>query len=156
MTPDKKGFTLLELIVVMVIVMIMAAVAAPMMITNKKRTIASEAVVALGALRTFERIYYVENQQYTGTISDLSLQASDLNGAYFSKECYKAWVHGGGYSQVFVWCHTSLSQAPKANEVKNWTFSGSFPMPYIGMDENGVLWGDIDGLGYPRNPGFED
>ena len=156
MAPDKKGFTLIELIVVMMIIMTLAAISAPMMSAYKKKVIVSEAITALGTLRSLERIYYIEHQRYTNNLSDLSLQLSDLNGLYFSKECYKAWIHGPAYSQVFIWCDPSLSQAPKADEVKSWTVSGSFPMPYIGMDENGTVWSDIEGLEYPRHPGFED
>ena len=156
MTPDKKGFTLIELIIVIIIIMALAAVAAPMMGLYKKKAVVSEAITALGTLRNLQRIYYLEHQRYTDSLSSLSLQLSDLNGLYFSKECYGAWSHGIGYSEVFVWCEPWKSTAPRSYEVTNWTYTGSFPFPYIAMDENGGLWGNVEGLQYPRNPEFED
>ncbi|MFQ5707757.1 MAG: type IV pilin protein [bacterium] len=92
---DRRGFTLVELMIVIVIVGVLAAVAVPIYQANVKRSKASEADAALGTIRTALRVYYAENQSYptAGTavaVTSLSIdiQAADLNGKYFSATDY--------------------------------------------------------------------
>ena len=90
MLRNKKGFTLIELIVVIIIIGILAAVAAPMMASNTDRAKRSEAVAALGAVRTAQRLYYVENGNYANSIATLSsyIGPTDLNGRYYNNSNY--------------------------------------------------------------------
>ena len=80
----RKGFTLVELLVVIIIVGILAAVSIPMMTANVERARRTEAYAALGSLRTAQRVYHSEFGRYTGTLSDLEMSASDIDGRYYN------------------------------------------------------------------------
>ena len=96
----KSGFTLVELMVVAVIVAILAAVAIPLMSANKKRAIATEAEAALGTIRSALRAQFAETGAYNkdingnpvvaGAVTNIpGISAGDLDGRYFSEECYE-------------------------------------------------------------------
>jgi prepilin-type N-terminal cleavage/methylation domain-containing protein len=70
---NKKGFTLIELIIVMAIISILAAIAIPAYIGQQKRAARSEAYTNLETLRLLEEQSFSENSQYApnggGTIN---------------------------------------------------------------------------------------
>ena len=127
---NKKGFTLVELIVVVIIVGILASVAIPTMTGMTDKAKKSEAIAALGAIRTAQRIYYVENDSYrafaAGTVgtSGLGLINSDLDGRWFSNACYGSAGSAGAFNAN---CNSNLSGPPatKAGEVstKGWNIT---------------------------------
>lgn len=94
----KKGFTLIELLVVIIIVGVLAAVSVPMMRGNIDRAKKTEAVAALGSIRTAERLYFAEKANYVNVPAanfasgshalNAYLKAGDLDGRYFRDECY--------------------------------------------------------------------
>jgi len=61
---NKKGFTMVELLVVLVIVAILAAVATPIYLANVKRSRASEAVSAMALIRQALRDYQINADTY--------------------------------------------------------------------------------------------
>jgi prepilin-type N-terminal cleavage/methylation domain-containing protein len=61
---NKKGFTMVELLVVLVIVAILAAVATPIYLANTQRARASEAIATMGLLRQAMRDYRVNANTY--------------------------------------------------------------------------------------------
>ena len=67
----RKGFTLIELMVVVIIVGILAAVAVPMYRANVRRSMASEGKALVGSVKTAERVYYSEHNEYTTTFGSL-------------------------------------------------------------------------------------
>ncbi|MCK5013963.1 MAG: prepilin-type N-terminal cleavage/methylation domain-containing protein [Candidatus Omnitrophica bacterium] len=81
---NKKGFTMVELLVVLVIVAILAAVATPIYLANVKRSRASEAVSTMGLVRQALRDYQVNASTYfdiaspniLGTLPTLVLPAT--------------------------------------------------------------------------------
>ena len=90
---DRRGFTLIELIIVIVIIGVLASIAAPMMAANTKKAKTSEAVAALGTLRTCARLYYTENSDYPNDITQIVgdtgyMKDADLNGRYYNRSNY--------------------------------------------------------------------
>ena len=75
---NKKGFTMVELLVVLVIVAILAAVATPIYLANVQRARASEAVSTMALIRQGQRDYQISGGSYfdiaqvaTGTITNV-------------------------------------------------------------------------------------
>lgn len=87
---NRKGFTLIELIIVIIIIGILAAIAAPMMSVNVNRAKRSEAIAAMGAIRTAARLYYAENTVWPASLANMSsyITTGDLNGTYYSGSNY--------------------------------------------------------------------
>lgn len=97
---NRKGFTLIELMVVILIVGILAAVAVPIMRGRIDSAKWSEANASAGAIRTAVRAYIAEkgpNFDYSGIAGTLDTQSiyealgfsdKDLDGAYFNQEDY--------------------------------------------------------------------
>jgi type IV pilus assembly protein PilA len=69
MLKNKKGFTLIELMIVVAIIGILAAIAIPNFMTYQCKAKQSEAKTLLGAIRTSQEVYYAENSTYA-TSSD--------------------------------------------------------------------------------------
>ena len=82
---NKKGFTLVELIVVIIIIGILAAIAAPSMTANVTRAKRAEAISVMGAIRTAYRLYAAEKAPtLPASIADLNalgyIVSAELNG----------------------------------------------------------------------------
>jgi type II secretory pathway pseudopilin PulG len=84
------------LIVVVIIVGILASVAIPMMSGNIAAAKKTEAISALGAIRTAERCIYAETNNYVnfasnpGSVAGINtyLRTGDLNGRYYNDACF--------------------------------------------------------------------
>ena len=61
---NKKGFTMVEVLVVLVIVAILAAVATPIYLANVQRSRASEAIASMALIRQAERDYVINAANY--------------------------------------------------------------------------------------------
>jgi len=91
---EKKGFTLIELMVVILIVGILAAVAVPILRGKIDQAKWSEGAAAAGAVKSAMRAYFAEDpvaaEALEGTtLSDLTaaplgFKAGDLTGRYFT------------------------------------------------------------------------
>ncbi len=115
---NRKGFTLIELIIVVIIIGILAAIAAPMMSVNVNKAKRSEAIAALGAIKTAARLYNAENGAWpTGTVSIGSSVATmnayitntSLDGRYFLNSTYG--IDGSGNANCNVAASTDSVNA---------------------------------------------
>lgn len=125
-TRNERGFTLIELLVVVIIVGILAGVAIPMYRGATERAKASEAVAALGAIRSAMRVYYAEYGTYVNSnFTDgakvtagnvLDIKDADLNGRYFDSNAYR--FNGAPTATTFsIAAIGDSSTASKASEV---------------------------------------
>ncbi len=64
MLKDKKGFTLVELIIVIIIVAILVMVSVPVYKGYVSKAVQTEGKAVLERIGTFERLYYVEFDRY--------------------------------------------------------------------------------------------
>jgi type IV pilus assembly protein PilA len=65
---NKKGVTLIELLIVLAIIGFLAAIAVPAYIGQQKKATRSEAYSNLENLRLLEEQFFAENGQYTGNL----------------------------------------------------------------------------------------
>lgn len=109
---NKKGFTMVELLVVLLIIGVLAAVATPLYLANTNRAKASEAVATMGLIRQAEREYYTRHAVYlTVTAGNLANdpEAASNKGLginvgipqYFSSPAYTA-TTGGAFTKAGV------------------------------------------------------
>ena len=159
----SKGFTFIELLVVIFIVVILAVATAPLMKTNINRIIAREAITTLRDILSAEKKYFSKNGTYTINLEEIGFGSDELNGVYFSEECYEDWVivfFGSGWLDLRIRCIPAVSnpaKSPQANVVRSWGDRGK----YIGIDLDGFIYSNIDQLSYDdyreddRDPPFE-
>ncbi|MCX5667365.1 MAG: prepilin-type N-terminal cleavage/methylation domain-containing protein [Candidatus Omnitrophica bacterium] len=98
MRRNSKGFTLVELIVVIIVIGVLAAIGTPTMTAMVARAKKSEAVTALGTIRTAERLYALEHsgnyapvlytEWATGGALNQYIGHGDLNGKYYNENAY--------------------------------------------------------------------
>ena len=91
---ERRGFTLTELLIVVMIVAVLAAVSLPMMRGNLGMARATEAVAALGAIRTQMRLMFAE----TGSYLDIPNTTDDFVAGAKTAVYAAAWPHVPGFN----------------------------------------------------------
>ena len=70
---NRKGFTLVEVLIVVIIIGILAAIGIPQFAASIEKAKGGEARAGLGHVQTGEKVYFAENEYYTTTLSDLDI-----------------------------------------------------------------------------------
>ena len=88
---NRKGFTLVELMVVILIVAVLASVAIPIVRGHIDSVKWSEGKATMGSIATALRAYMLEagaSSSRRPTASQLGFSSGDLEGAYFTSRSY--------------------------------------------------------------------
>lgn len=98
---NRKGFTLIELMVVILIVAILAAVAIPIMRGRIDAAKWAEGRAAAGTISVALRALAAEGKDpnlVEGNLLALGFQAGDLTGTYFTDACFTGFTVEGSNS----------------------------------------------------------
>lgn len=85
MTRQQRGFSLLELMMVVAIIAIIAAVAIPQYSQYVRRAQRADAMAALTNVAAVQEKYYLQNNSYASSLTDLGLSDSSVDGYYTLK-----------------------------------------------------------------------
>jgi len=120
MALNKRGFTLIELMVVAIVVAVLAAVAIPLMSGNRGRAVATEGQTGCSIIATAARLYFTEHNVLPDEASGAALRAlpgiatMDLSGSYFNESGYSYRPTG---TRAFMVTATARATAPAQGDV---------------------------------------
>ena len=127
----EKGFTLIEVMVVLFIIGILAAVAIPYMRSKTDASKWSEGKAVAGTIRTAARVYCTDmgsTYSYPGTtMAQLGFLVGDLDGKYFTDDCFSIVFNGYNDYLITVDSTKSLSgEAPASPKKMTLSSAGDF------------------------------
>jgi len=113
MINDKKGFTLIELMVVVAIIGVISAIAYPSYDKYMKKSRRSDAKVALTNIVDREERFYLQNNTYTAALgaSGLNLTATTSDEGYYTLSVTAASPLTG-----YTATATAVAGKPQAND----------------------------------------
>ena len=79
---NRKGFTLVEVLIVVIIIGILASIGIPQFAASIEKAKGGEARAGLGHLQTGEKIYFAENEIYSNATTDLDINLSEKYWAF--------------------------------------------------------------------------
>jgi len=79
---NRKGFTLVEVLIVVIIIGILAAIGIPQFTASIEKAKGGEARAGLGNIQTGEKVYFAENEKYTAVTTDLDISLSPKYWAF--------------------------------------------------------------------------
>ena len=74
---NRKGFTLVEVLIVVIIIGILAAIGIPQFGASIEKAKGGEARAGLGHIQTGEKVYYAENEIYTSNVGELDIALTE-------------------------------------------------------------------------------
>ena len=127
---NRKGFTLLELVIVIIVLGVLAAVALPQYAGFVERAKAAEAVAAIGAVKTAELAYAAA--QASGNYKTSASAASILNdlGVTLPTNLWSFGVSATGNSNFVV--TATRATGPAAGTLINFTFNNNGTSTWTG------------------------
>ena len=121
---NRKGFTLVEVLIVVIIIGILAAIGIPQFSASIEKAKGGEARAGLGHIQTAEKVYYAENESYTTTLTNLDISLTQRYWAFT--------ITTGGSGTEYT-ATATRSGGSRANQT-------------ITMNESGTIAGDWDYL----------
>jgi len=79
---NRKGFTLVEVLIVVIIIGILASVGIPQFASSIEKAKGGEAKAGLGHIQTGEKVYFAENETYTTVIAELDITLTSQYWAF--------------------------------------------------------------------------
>ncbi len=73
---DRRGFTLVEVLIVVIIIGILSAIGIPQFAASIEKAKGGEARAGLGHIQTGEKVYFAESEYYTTDTIDLDITLS--------------------------------------------------------------------------------
>jgi prepilin-type N-terminal cleavage/methylation domain-containing protein len=73
---DRRGFTLVEVLIVVIIIGILSAIGIPQFAASIEKAKGGEARAGLGHIQTGEKVYFAESEYYTTDTGDLDITLS--------------------------------------------------------------------------------
>jgi len=130
---ERRGFTLVELMVVILIVGVLAAVAVPILRGKIDQAKWSEGAATAGAIRSAARAYYAEDSTAAialagsaltdATAAQLGFSAGDLTGRYFSVGNFTIDNMTGGHATISVTAGTGLTGTGQLDNANGWVYT---------------------------------
>ena len=119
---NRKGFTLVEVLIVVIIIGILASIGIPQFAASIEKAKGGEARAGLGHIQTGEKVYYAEKEFYTTNLGDLDITltqkfwAFNISTPTSTEYLATATRSGGTHSGETI----AMDQA--GNVSGNWTF----------------------------------